>query len=103
RQRNPVSNSTTRPGSRKDIRTPCPVRRLTHRPARRRVQSTSRAVVIRSGGTARIWSRQRNDLTDGFRDIAAAAVSQLPDGVEVNWSSAPNGRLDFAALQKRLV
>ena len=40
-----------------------------------------RAVVIRSGGTVRIWSRQRNDLTDGFRDIAAAAVSQLPDGV----------------------
>jgi hypothetical protein len=30
--------------------------------------------VIRSGGTARIWSRQRIDLT-------AAAVSQLPDGV----------------------
>jgi hypothetical protein len=29
----------------------------------------------------RIWSRQRNDLTDGFRDIAAAAVSLLPDGV----------------------
>jgi ATP-dependent DNA ligase len=37
--------------------------------------------VIRTGGAARIWSRQRNDLTDGFRDIAAAAVSQLPDGV----------------------
>jgi ATP-dependent DNA ligase len=40
-----------------------------------------RAVVIRTGGTARIWSRQRNNLTDGFRDIAAAAVSQVPDGV----------------------
>jgi hypothetical protein len=37
--------------------------------------------VIRSGGTARIWSRQRNDLTDGFRDIAAAAVSQLPSAL----------------------
>ncbi|WP_346280153.1 hypothetical protein [Pseudonocardia sp.] len=37
--------------------------------------------MIRTGGAARIWSRQRNDLTDGFRDIAAAAVSQLPDGV----------------------
>ena len=41
----------------------------------------SRAVLTRGGGTARLWSRQRNDLTDGFRDIAAAAVSQLPDDV----------------------
>jgi len=28
-----------------------------------------RAVVIRGGGAARIWSRQRNDLTERFRDI----------------------------------
>jgi ATP-dependent DNA ligase len=64
-----------------------------------------RAVVIRSGGTARIWSRQRNDLTDGFRDIAAAAVSQLPDGVVLDGELvvSTNGRLDFDALQKRLV
>jgi ATP-dependent DNA ligase len=60
--------------------------------------------VIRGGGTARIWSRQRNDLTDGFRDIAAAAVSQLPDGVVLDgelviWS--PTGRLEFGTLQTR--
>jgi ATP-dependent DNA ligase len=61
--------------------------------------------VIRSGGTARIWSRQRNDLTDGFRDIALAAVSQLPDGVVLDGELvvSANGRLDFGALQKRLV
>jgi ATP-dependent DNA ligase len=61
--------------------------------------------VIRGGGTARIWSRQRNDLTDGFRDIAAAAVSQLPDGVVLDGELvvSTNGRLDFDALQKRLV
>jgi ATP-dependent DNA ligase len=65
-----------------------------------------RAVVICSGGTVRIWSRQRNDLTDGFRDIAAAAVSQLPDGVVLDGELlvvGTNGRLDFDALQKRLV
>jgi ATP-dependent DNA ligase len=61
--------------------------------------------VIRTGGTARIWSRQRNDLTDRFRDIAIAAVSQLPDGVVLDGELvvSTNGRLDFDALQKRLV
>jgi ATP-dependent DNA ligase len=62
--------------------------------------------VIRSGGTVRIWSRLRNDLTDGFRDIAAAAVSQLPDGVVLDGELlvvGTNGRLDFDGLQKRLV
>jgi hypothetical protein len=61
--------------------------------------------VTRGGGTARSWSRQRNDLTDGFRDIAAAAVSQLPDGVVLDGELlvSTNGRLDFDALQKRLV
>jgi ATP-dependent DNA ligase len=56
--------------------------------------------VIRTGGTARIWSRQGNDLTDGFRDIAAAAVSQLPDGVVLDGELvvvSANGRLDFDA------
>ena len=64
-----------------------------------------RAVVIRCGGTARIWSRQRNNLTDRFRDIAAAAVSQLPDGEVLDGELvvSTNGRLDFDALQKRLV
>jgi ATP-dependent DNA ligase len=61
--------------------------------------------VARGGGTARIWSRQRNDLTDRFRDIAAAAVSQLPDGVILDGELlvSTNGRLDFDALRKRLV
>ena len=40
-----------------------------------------RASIVRSAGTARIWSRQRKDLTARFPDIAVAAVEQLPDGV----------------------
>jgi ATP-dependent DNA ligase len=36
---------------------------------------------VRRDGKARIWSRQRKDLTDRFPDIEAAAVQELPDGV----------------------
>jgi ATP-dependent DNA ligase len=39
-----------------------------------------RASILRRGDTARIWSRQRKDLTDRFPDIAAAAARILPDG-----------------------
>ncbi|TCO42442.1 hypothetical protein EV646_11364 [Kribbella antiqua] len=41
---------------------------------------------MRSGDAARIWSRQRKDLTAQFPDIAAAAVDQLPDGVVLDSS-----------------
>jgi ATP-dependent DNA ligase len=45
-----------------------------------RVQSTSVAIV-RHGREARLWTRNRNDITDRFPDIATAALRQLPDGV----------------------
>ena len=64
-----------------------------------------RLVVVRDGGTTRLWSRQGRDLTAGFPDIATAAAAQLPagtvvDGEVVVWNGA---RLDFALLQQRLV
>jgi ATP-dependent DNA ligase len=43
-----------------------------------------RGVIIRSDGRARIWSRNRRDLTDRFPDIAQAAETQLPDGAVVD-------------------
>ncbi|TCN32125.1 ATP dependent DNA ligase-like protein [Kribbella orskensis] len=64
-----------------------------------------RASNVRSAGTARIWSRQRKDLTAQFPDIAAAAVEQLPDGVVLDGELVilAGGRLSFDALQRRLV
>lgn len=64
-----------------------------------------RLVIVRSGRTARLWSRQRKDLTDRFPDIAAAARRQLPAGVVVDgevviWNGS---RLDFDLLQRRLI
>ena len=37
-----------------------------------------RLVIVRSGASTRLWSKQGRDLTDRFPDIAAAAVAQLP-------------------------
>ncbi|WP_199234873.1 hypothetical protein [Kribbella sp. VKM Ac-2568] len=74
--------------------------------ARRRVQSTSRASIIHRGEQARIWSRQRKDLTGRFPDIAAAAARQLPDGCVLDGQLVilgADGRLSFDALQRRLV
>lgn len=64
-----------------------------------------RAVVVRRGREARIWSRQRKDLTDRFPDIAAAATRQLPDGAVIDGELviSIDGRLNFDALQRRLV
>jgi ATP-dependent DNA ligase len=64
-----------------------------------------RAVVVRRGDTATIWSRQRKDLTDRFPDIAATAVRQLADGVVLDGELTilVDGRLSFDALQRRLV
>ena len=57
------------------------------------------------GDTVSLWSRQRKDLTRIFPDLAAAARHQVPegciiDGEVVIWT---NGRLDFDALQRRMV
>jgi ATP-dependent DNA ligase len=64
-----------------------------------------RATIVRSGETARIWSRQGNDLTDRFPDVAAAATRQLPPGVVLDGELVimVDGRLTFDALQQRLV
>lgn len=64
-----------------------------------------RLVVVRDGEGASLWSRQRKDLTGAFPDLAAAAVQQLPPGVVVDGEAVVwrEGRLDFDALQQRLV
>lgn len=63
-----------------------------------------RLVVVRDNNQTSLWTRQGNDLTDGFPDVADAAHAQIPpgtvlDGEAVIWS---NGRLDFDKLQQRL-
>jgi ATP-dependent DNA ligase len=70
----------------------------------RRVQSTSRGVIVR-GTQTRIWSRNRRDLTDRFPDIVRAAEQQLPAGAVVDGELVilVDGRLSFDALQHRLV
>ena len=52
-----------------------------------------------------LWSRQGNDMTDRFPDVAAAAGDQVEvgtvlDGELVIWNGS---RLDFDLLQRRLV
>ena len=63
-----------------------------------------RLVVVRSGASTRLWSKQGRDLTDRFPDVVAAAVAQVPagtvlDGEVVIWNGA---RLDFGLLQQRM-
>jgi ATP-dependent DNA ligase len=64
-----------------------------------------RLVVVRAGGSTRVWSKQGRDLTDRFPDVVAAAVAQVPagtvlDGEVVVWNGS---RLDFGLLQQRMV
>jgi ATP-dependent DNA ligase len=64
-----------------------------------------RLVVVRTGGTTRVWSRQGRDLSARFPDVVAAAVAQVPpgtvlDGEVVVWNGS---RLDFGLLQQRMV
>ncbi|RBY76427.1 ATP-dependent DNA ligase [Geodermatophilus sp. TF02-6] len=64
-----------------------------------------RLVVVRTGASTRVWSRQGRDLTARFPDVVAAAVAQVPagtvvDGEVVVWSGS---RLDFGQLQRRMV
>jgi ATP-dependent DNA ligase len=60
---------------------------------------------VRKDGAARLWSRQRKELTDRFPDIATAAVQQVPDGIVLDGELVilVDGRLSFDALQRRLV
>jgi ATP-dependent DNA ligase len=64
-----------------------------------------RLVIVRQGGSTRLWSKQGRDLTDRFPDVVAAAVAQVPagsvvDGEVVIWNG---DRLDFGLLQRRMV
>jgi ATP-dependent DNA ligase len=63
-----------------------------------------RLVVVRNGPDVSLWSRNGNDLTDRFPDIAAATATQVPpgtvlDGEVVIWDGA---RLSFDLLQARM-
>ncbi|GAB2647163.1 hypothetical protein GCM10009743_23410 [Kribbella swartbergensis] len=52
-----------------------------------------------------MWTRNRNDISDRFPDIVAAAVAQIPDEVVLDGDLVilgANGRLSFDALQERL-
>jgi ATP-dependent DNA ligase len=64
-------------------------------------------VIVRTEDAARLWSRQGKDLTARFPDVASAAVRQLPAGAVVDGElvvfDSSTGRLDFDALQMRLV
>lgn len=65
-----------------------------------------RVAIVRRGEQARLWTRNRNDITDRFPDIASAAVRQVPDGVVLDGELVilgDDGRLSFDALQQRLV
>ncbi|MGZ0153747.1 ATP-dependent DNA ligase (plasmid) [Kribbella sp. WER1] len=63
-----------------------------------------RAVLVRTGDEARLWSRNGNDLTTSFTDVAAAAVQQVPEGVVLDGELVVyvDGRLSFDELQHRL-
>ena len=63
-----------------------------------------RLVVVRSGSSTRLWSKQGRELTDRFPDVVSAALAQVPagtvlDGEVVIWNGA---RLDFGLLQERM-
>ncbi|MFC6156121.1 ATP-dependent DNA ligase [Kribbella jiaozuonensis] len=65
-----------------------------------------RVAIVRRGQAARLWTRNRSDITDRFPDIAAAAILQVPDGVVLDGELVilgADGRLSFDALQQRLV
>lgn len=64
-----------------------------------------RLVIVRADGHTSLWSRQGKDLTASFPDIAAAASVQVPPGFVVDGEAVvwQGGRLDFDALQRRLI
>lgn len=64
-----------------------------------------RCALVRDASGTRMWSRQGNDLTDRFPDVAAAATGQIAPGTVLDgelmiWNG---DRLDFDLLQQRLV
>ena len=70
-----------------------------------RVQSTSRVAIVRDGNGARLWTRNRNDISDRFPDIVTAARRQLAAGIVLDGELVVLGadaRLSFDALRQRL-
>jgi ATP-dependent DNA ligase len=64
-----------------------------------------RVAIVRRGQKARLWTRNRNDITDRFPDIADAGIRQVPDGAVLDGELVilgADGRLSFDALQQRL-
>jgi len=63
-----------------------------------------RLVAVKDGAVT-LWSRQQRDLTEAFPDLAAAVDEQIPDGFVLDGEAIvrEDGRLDFGALQQRLV
>jgi ATP-dependent DNA ligase len=62
--------------------------------------------VVRRGSTARLWTHNRNDISDRFPDIVAAAENHLPEGVVLDGELVILGadvRLSIDAQQQRLV
>ncbi|WP_406050264.1 hypothetical protein [Kribbella sp. NBC_00889] len=62
-------------------------------------------MIVRRGDQARLWTRNRNDISDRFPEIVTAALLQLPAGVVLDELVilGADGRLSFDALQQRLV
>jgi hypothetical protein len=73
------------------------------RPGSGGVQSTNRCISLRSLDTVALQSRQHRSLTRYFPEIAEAVaelgIDVVLDGELVCWNE---GRIDFAALQRRL-
>ncbi|MEV4260565.1 ATP-dependent DNA ligase [Kribbella sp. NPDC049584] len=65
-----------------------------------------RVAIVRDGVGARLWTRNRNDISDRFPDIVTAATRQLAAGIVLDGELVvlgADGRLSFDALQQRLV
>ena len=64
-----------------------------------------RTTAFNDGGTVTLWSRQGKELTRILPDAAAALAEQLPPGVVLDGEAViwNRGRLDFDALQRRMV
>lgn len=61
--------------------------------------------LLVAGDTVTLWSRSRKELTKYFPDLVAAAERELPEGCIVDGEAViwNNNRLDFDALQRRMV